>query len=131
MQPEYVESDYKQIFEHLKVRLKRRALVVFFSDLIDDINYNLFQEQFMSLRRKHLPLMILLKDIVLEQNAEARPKSAGDMYSAAAAADMVMRRAEAIQKLKQKRVHLLDILPKEATPALIDKYLYLKSRNLV
>jgi uncharacterized protein (DUF58 family) len=131
LQPEFVESDYKQMFEHLKVRLKRRALVVFFSDLIDDINYTLFQDQFMALRAKHLPLMILLKDLVLEQNAENPPETPGQVYSAAAAADMVMRRAEAIQKLRQKRIHLLDVLPKEATPALIDKYLYLKSRNLV
>lgn len=131
LQPEFVESDYKHIFEHLKSRLKRRALVVFFSDIIDDINYTLFQDQFLAMRRKHLPLMMLLKDEVLEKQAHSRPVDPKSMYATAAAADMVMRRAEAIQKMRQKRIQLLDVLPKDATPALIDKYLYLKSRNLV
>ena len=131
LQPEFVESDYQQIFEHLEVRLKRRALVIFFSDLIDDINYGLFYKHLSLLGRKHVPLILLLRDTLLMKNAELEPGKVEDAYVSAAAADMYMRRAEAIARFKQKKINLLDLLPHEVTPSLIDKYLEMKSRNLI
>jgi uncharacterized protein (DUF58 family) len=131
LQPDFVESNYQQVFEHLEVRLKRRALVVFFSDLVDDINYGLFYKYLSMLGRKHIPLMILLRDTLLMKNADLPPGKIEDVYVSAAAADMYMRRAEVIKKFRQRRVNLLDLLPHEVTPAVIDKYLDLKSRNLI
>ena len=131
LQPGFVESNYQQMFEHLKVRLKRRALIILFSDLIDDINYQLFYKYLSVLGRKHIPLIILLRDTLLMENADLPPEKVEDVYVSAAAADMVIRRAEAIKKFKQKKINLLDLLPHEVTPSLIDKYLELKSRNLI
>jgi uncharacterized protein (DUF58 family) len=131
LQPGFVESNYQQMFEHLKVRLKRRALIILFSDLIDDINYQLFYKYLSVLGRKHIPLIILLRDTLLMENADLPPGKVEDVYVSAAAADMVIRRAEAIKKFKQKKINLLDLLPHEVTPSLIDKYLELKSRNLI
>ena len=131
LQPDFVESNYQQIFEHLKIRLQRRALIILFSDLIDDINYRLFYKYLSVLNRKHIPLIILLKDILLKENADLAPEKIEDLYVSAAAADMYMRREEVIKKFKQKKINLLDVLPQEVTPALIDKYLELKSRNLI
>jgi uncharacterized protein (DUF58 family) len=131
LQPDFVESNYQQMFEHLKVRLKRRALIILFSDLIDDINYQLFYKYLSVLGRKHIPLIILLRDTLLMENADMPPGKVEDVYVSAAAADMVMRRAEAIKKFRQKKINLLDLLPHEVTPSLIDRYLELKSRNLI
>jgi uncharacterized protein (DUF58 family) len=131
LQPGFVESNYQQIFEHLKVRLKRRALIILFSDLIDDINYQLFYKYLSVLGRKHIPLIILLRDTLLMENANLPPGKVEDVYVSAAAADMVIRRAEAIKKFRQKKINLLDLLPHEVTPSVIDKYLQLKSRNLI
>jgi uncharacterized protein (DUF58 family) len=131
LQPGFVESNYQQMFEHLKVRLKRRSLIILFSDLIDDINYQLFYKYLSVLGRKHIPLIILLRDTLLMENADLPPGKVEDVYVSAAAADMVMRRAEAIKKFRQKKINLLDLLPHEVTPSLIDKYLELKSRNLI
>ena len=131
LQPDFVESDYQQVFEHLNVRLKRRALIIFFSDLIDDVNYTMFYKYLSILGRKHIPLIILLRDILLMKNADLSPRKVEDVYVSAAAADMYIRRADVVKKLRQKKINLLDLLPHEVTPALIDKYLELKSRNLV
>jgi uncharacterized protein (DUF58 family) len=131
LQPSFVESNYQQIFEHLQVRLKRRALVILFSDLIDDINYQLFYRYLSLLGRRHIPLVILLRDTLLMESADLEPHRVEDVYTAAAAADMVIRRAEAIKKFRQKKINLLDLLPQEVTPSLLDKYLELKSRNLI
>lgn len=131
LQPDFVESDYQQVFEHLNLRLKRRALVIFFSDLIDDVNYTLFYKYLSILGKKHIPLFILLRDILLMKNADLSPGKVEDVYISAAAADMYIRREDVIKKLRQKKINLLDLLPHEVTPALIDKYLELKSRNLV
>ncbi len=130
LQPSFVESNYQEMFEQLRVRLKRRSLIVLFSDLLDDINYGVFYKYLSLLGRKHLPLIILLRDILLQEHA-GRDGGAEEAYVSAAAADMYMRRAESIKKFRQKKVNLLDVLPREVTPALIDKYLELKSRNLV
>lgn len=131
LQPSFVESNYQLMFEHLRVRLKRRSLVILFTDIIDDINYQVFYKQLSVLNRKHLPLIILLRDTLLMENADLVPGKIEDVYRSAAAAEMFLRRVDVIKKFRQKKINLLDLLPHEVTPSLIDKYLELKSRNLV
>lgn len=131
LQPSFVESNYQHMFEHLRVRLKRRSLIIMLTDLIDDINYPMFYKHLSGLSRKHLPLMILLRDTLLMENADLSPGKIEDVYRSAAAADMYLRRADVIKKFRRKNINLLDLLPHEVTPSLIDKYLELKSRNMV
>ncbi|MCP4136810.1 MAG: DUF58 domain-containing protein [bacterium] len=129
LQPEYVESNYSYIFRYLHKKVKRRSLIVFLTDMIDDINYSVFKTGITQLSRKHLVLFILLRDIILSNHANAEALSVDDAYTAAAAREMFLNRNNAISKLKLNKVNVLDVLPQQLTAKLINKYLELKSKN--
>jgi uncharacterized protein (DUF58 family) len=99
--------------------------------MIDDINYQLYRQYFSMLNKKHYSLFILLKDILLYENAVKKINNSDEVYSSTAAREMYIRRNNAILKLKKHRINVLDLLPKQLTPGLINKYLEIKARNLI
>jgi uncharacterized protein (DUF58 family) len=129
LEPEMVESNYRLVFEYLRKRLNKRSIVIFFTDMIDDINFNLFAKYLGFINRKHIALFILLKDTVLAENAEASPDNLDGFFTSTAAKEMYLRREEAIWKLKLKKINVIDTLPGQLTPRLIDKFMEIKSRN--
>jgi len=130
LQPTFTESNYRLIFELLHRRLKKRSLIIFFTDMMDDINYPLFQKYLGLLNRKHLTLFILLRDHRLELCVQKEGELLSDIFTTAAAREMYMQRSDAVSRLKLHGINVLDLLPEMVTPGLIDKFLELKSRNL-
>ncbi|MBN2534093.1 MAG: DUF58 domain-containing protein [Spirochaetales bacterium] len=131
LKPEFVESNYRLILSYLRTRIKKRSLIIFFSDMIDDINYSLFSNSFSFLNKRHITLFILLRDTILMKNAENAPDSILDLFVSTSATEMFMRRKEAIAKLKHSGISVLDVLPTQVTPGLVDKYLEIKARNYI
>ena len=131
LQPEFVESNYRLILSYLRTRFKKRSLIIFFSDMIDDINYTLFSKSIHFLNKKHVTLFILLRDTILMNNAEKSPDTIRDLYVSTSAREMFLRRKEAITKLRHSGIAVIDVLPTQVTPRLVDKYLEIKSRNWI
>lgn len=131
LKPGFVESNYRLILSYLRKRIKKRSLIIFFSDMIDDINYNLFSTSFSFLNKRHVTLFILLRDIILMKNAEKAPGSILDLFVSTSAREMFLRRKEAIAKLRHSGISVLDVLPAQVTPRLVDKYLEIKARNYI
>lgn len=129
LKPEYVESNYNLIFNYLQKRAQKRSLIIFLTDLIDDINYETFKKGINHLSRKNLVLFILLRDTLLTENANKDIESIDDVFHRAAAQEMFTRRHRAIAKLKKRKIQVLDVLPHELSSNLINKYLELKSKN--
>ncbi len=121
LEPEYVESNYKLVFEYLHRKVKKRSLVVFLTDLIDDINYHVFKVGISRTAKKHQVLFILLRDILLSQNADKNIKVNEDLYTKAAAQEMFIRRKEAISKLIFNKVNVIDVIAAELSGRLINK----------
>jgi uncharacterized protein (DUF58 family) len=131
LKPEFVESNYRLILGYLRTRIRKRSLIIFFSDMIDDINYTLFKKHLSFLNKRHNTLFILLRDTILMECAEKVPASATELYVSASARDMFLRRRDAIAKLKLSGISVLDVLPQQVTPQLVDKYFEIKSRGLI
>jgi len=45
IQHKMLESDYQLLFDYLKVHLKKRTLVLFLTDIIDDAYFELFKKK--------------------------------------------------------------------------------------
>lgn len=131
LKPEFVESNYKHAFEFIKTRIKKRSLILFFTDIIDDLNYYIFRKYISLLNKKHLTLFILLRDYLLMKSVNTEPEDADELFSSTTAKEMFMKRNDTITKLRVNNINVLDVLPKQTTPRLIDKYLEMKSRNLI
>ncbi len=131
IQAESVESNYDLLFRYLRSSIKKRCLMVFISDIVDAINYSLFKSHLAFLNKRHLTLLLLLRDKVLEQTAEQDTEDLENLYESAAAKEMLLQRRNLIRKFKSSGIPCLDLLPAEVSPRLMEKYMEIKARNLL
>ena len=129
LQPEFVESNYAQVFNYLERTQKKRAFIIVITDMIDDIHYELFKKKIHWLSRKHFVLFILMQDTLLSLAAAQEAGTPEELYVKAAGREMLLQRNRAINKLKHYNINVLDVLPHELTGPLVNKYLELKARN--
>jgi len=133
--PDLVETDYEGAFTSLGPRLRKRSLVVLFTQILD---HNASQ-QLLRLTRgllpRHLPLVVLLRDPAIEALVQIEPRqfALGDHrpFITAAAAEVLSWREKLIRDLKRSGALVLDVLPRELSPSLINRYLEVKARQML
>lgn len=132
LHPELVETDYAAAFDLLSRRLRKRALVVLFTQIVDDVSAQSLLRFMRSLPRRHLPLCVLFRDGDVDRllETDAVPGDLG-WYVRGAAAETVLWRDRLVRDLKAGGAHVLQPLPKDLTPALVSRYLQIKAQQLL
>ncbi|MGH7361425.1 MAG: DUF58 domain-containing protein, partial [Candidatus Methylomirabilales bacterium] len=126
-----VEPDYPAAFAYLAARNRKRALTVIFTDVIDRTASDALVAMAGTLRPRHLPLAVTLRDPMLERIASARPHTVGQAYERAAAEELLQSRAEALAEMRGRGVLVLDVPPKNAGAAVVEQYGRLKRRGMI
>ena len=126
VEPTLVEPDYPGAFRYLAARNRKRALTVLFSDVIDRFASDALVAHVASLRPRHLPLAVTLRNPELDQVAALRPHAARDAFRKAAAEELLHAREEALGRMRRAGVLVLDVPPERAAQAVVAKYLELK-----
>ncbi|MGH7523846.1 MAG: DUF58 domain-containing protein [Gemmatimonadales bacterium] len=126
-----VEPDYPAAFAYLATHHRKRALTVLFTDVIDTTASDALVTQAGSLRPRHLPLAVTLRDPALERLATARPADAIEAFQRAAAEELLESRDAALSELRAGGVLVLDVLPDGAARAVVDRYEQLKRRAVI
>ncbi len=124
------EPDYRAAFEFLRARTARRALVVLFTDLVDDEASRALVAAVTRLAGNNLVLCCLLADPQLAEVATRVPASTVELYERVVAEDVREARARALAILRRRGVHTIDVPAERLTVATIQRYLELKSRFL-
>lgn len=124
--PRLVEPDYPAAFRYLAVRNRKRALTIFFTDVIDKLASQAMVANVGSLRRRHLPLVVTLRNPEIDRIAEAAPDGKADAYRRAAAEDLLAARGEALAQMRRTGALVLDTDPTTLSSAVVEKYLELK-----
>ncbi len=128
-QPKLVEPDYPAAFRYLAVRNRKRALTIFFTDVIDRLASEALVANVASLRPRHLPLVVTLRNPELDRAAASRPIAVGDAYRKAAAEELITARNDALLQMRRAGSLVLDVAPKDVSRAVVDQYLDLKRRG--
>ncbi|MGH7519262.1 MAG: DUF58 domain-containing protein, partial [Gemmatimonadales bacterium] len=126
-----VESDYPAAFRELALRNRRRALTVFFTDVIDRTASSALLTHAATLRPRHLPLAVTLRDPALERVAQAAPASVAVAFERAAAEELLHARDEALADMRRRGILVLDVAPAGAAEAVVERYEQLKRRGLL
>jgi len=130
-----VETDFEGAFAELTKRLRKRALVVLFTQVIDDVSAQTVLRQVRSLRPRHLPVCVLFRDPDLDRLAEPGGGLAtapdGELFVAAAAAETILWRERLVRDLKTGCALVLHVPPRQTTPAIINRYLQIKAQHLL
>ncbi|MEM1297798.1 MAG: DUF58 domain-containing protein [Pseudomonadota bacterium] len=125
------ETNHTLAMAHLHQRLKRRSLVVVFSDFVDTTTAELLVENITVLNKAHVMVFVALRDPGLEAIANAPPDGMTDVARAVSAAQMIRERRVVMERLVRMGVFVVDTLPEAATSQLISTYLTIKSRELI
>ncbi|MBL4689715.1 MAG: DUF58 domain-containing protein [Nannocystaceae bacterium] len=129
--PELRETDFRAAFLRVAGRLRKRSLIVIMTQVIDEGGAKDLLETTRTLGRRHLPLCVLLRDSQLEQLTQPSGGGVGALYDAAAAAELLARRDQLVRDLRNAGALVLDVLPADLTPALVNQYLEVKVRHLL
>jgi uncharacterized protein (DUF58 family) len=130
-----VETDFEGAFAELTKRLRKRALVVLFTQVIDDVSAQAVLRQVRGLRPRHLPVCVLFRDPELDRMAEPSTGLArgpdGELFGAAAAAETILWRERLVRDLRTGGALVLHVPPRQTTPAIINRYLQIKAQHLL
>jgi uncharacterized protein (DUF58 family) len=129
--PRLVESRYDQAFRYLASHCRKRSLVVLVTNLIDEVNANQVERYLTNLVGRHLPLGVLLRDHRLFEAVEVEHPADGQLWRAAAAAEILIWRHQVLADLQSKGVLSLDVFPEQMTAPLVNRYLEVKARHLL
>jgi uncharacterized protein (DUF58 family) len=124
-----VEPNYPAAFAYLAARNRKRALTVLFTDVIDRTASEALVAQVGTLRPRHLPLAVTLRDPALERLATTRPATAAAAFERAAAEELLQSREEALAEMRGRGVLVLDVPPSGASAAVVEQYNRLKRRG--
>jgi uncharacterized protein (DUF58 family) len=126
-----VEPDYPSAFTFLATRNRKRALTVLFTDVIDRTASDALVTHVASLRPRHLPLAVALRNPEIERLATTRPPNTAGAFERAAAEDLLQAREQALAVMRGQGVLILDVSPHGAAKAVVDQYHLLKRRALL
>jgi uncharacterized protein (DUF58 family) len=126
-----VEPNYPAAFAYLAARNRKRALTVLFTDVIDRTASEALVAQVGTLRPRHLPLAVTLRDPSLERLATVRPGTAEGAFERAAAEELLQSREAALTEMRAHGVLVLDVPPSGASAAVVGQYNRLKRRGVL
>jgi uncharacterized protein (DUF58 family) len=126
-----VEPNYPAAFSQLAARNRKRALTVVFTDVIDRTASEALVAQVGSLRPRHLPLAVTLRDPALDALSSRKPVTTEQAFERAAAEELLGAREEALAEMRRKGVLILDVPPARAAEAVVEQYTQLKRRGLL
>jgi uncharacterized protein (DUF58 family) len=128
---ERAEADHAAAAAALMSAQKRRALVVWLTDVAETAGVPDVIENAARLSPEHVVLFGLTRPTELTAIANAEPSSEDDMYRMLAVHETLDRREVLLKQLRQRGVHVLEMDPGDLTALLIDQYLSVKERNLI
>lgn len=121
--------DFRRLVEFVQVRMPRRALLLLFSDLLDEAQAQPLAENAAMLRRKHLAVCVTMHDPVARQIATSSAPNDSAVYTRAAAIDVLHDRETIKADLGSKGVGVVEAPPGELAVATVNRYLEIKARH--
>lgn len=125
------ETNFTLGLAELNFRLKRRALVVLFTEFIDTTTAELLLESVHRMTNRHAVIFVTLRDPLLPDIVDAKPERFQDIAEAVVAHDLLRDRAVVLERLTRMGVHCLEVPPRGLAVSLINRYLMIKERGLL
>ncbi|HEX2211204.1 MAG TPA: DUF58 domain-containing protein [Longimicrobium sp.] len=126
-----VEPNYPAAFTYLSKQVRKRSLLVLFTDLIDPLASAAVVSQLARAADRHLPLAVAIRNPDLEAAAALEPTDEAAVYRRAAAEELLQARAAALAAMQRAGVLVADTRPGDAVPAVVNRYLDVKRRGML
>ena len=131
LEPRFEESDYARVCAYLQTHLRRRSLVVLFTDVIDPLAQSMVLGELASLARRHFVLCVFMNDAAVVDALARVPAGAIDAYERDVAIGLERERGVAVTTLERAGVHVIDVPARSLSVSVINEYLRVKQRGLL
>lgn len=132
LHPKLSESAFQKALSAFDSRVKQRCLLMIFTQLLDDTAVDELTAQLRHIKKKHLPLVIILEDTDLSDIAAAPGESTGtprELFDRGAAAELLRWKAEAVATLKKNGALVIETPAVELNNKVINRYLTIKAQH--
>lgn len=131
LEPELIEPSYARAFQYISSNLKKRALVVILTDLVDKESSKELLTSLKLLRPRHLPLVVTIGDRDLNLTVGKVPTDLKEMFTQSAAEEIIHQRDAALRLVETQGGLALDVNVSSLAPSLLETYLKVKERGLL
>jgi uncharacterized protein (DUF58 family) len=128
---EAVEADHGAAAAALRNSQKRRALVVWLTEVAETAGVPDVIEYATSLVPRHVLLFATMRQQELAAMATLRPSTTTEMYRVLSAQEVVDRREALLRGLRQRGALVIETSPEALSGGLVDRYLAIKERGMV
>ncbi len=131
LEPRFVEPQYEEAFLWLQFRLRRRSLIVVFTDLLDEVASENLLEALTLLRVRHLTLCVAVRESEWDRILKQPPSTSYGVYERSVLQQGLRQRKKALGILLRKGSLVTDLAPSELSRGILDRYLDVKRRGLL
>lgn len=128
LEPALVEADHGGMVSTVLRGSSRRSLIVIFTELVPAVIEEGLLPALPALTARHTVLVAALRDPTIDELATGR-NDVGQVYTAAAAEQTLLRRRDLTETLRRRGVQVVDVPPTGYAAAVTDTYLALKAQG--
>jgi uncharacterized protein (DUF58 family) len=125
------ETNHTLGLTYLAGQLKRRSLIIIFSDFVDSTTAELMVETIRTLAKQHFIVYIALSDSSIKTLIEPDILTLDSVARSVAARQISQERRTVLETLSRLGVMCLDSTPEALTSDLIGRYIEIKSREML
>lgn len=131
VRPETVEANHAAAAAVLRKQQKRRALIVWLTEVAETAGIPEVVEHATTLVPRHILLFVTMRQPEVAAVTAAQPSSAGEMYRVLAALEATDRRESLLRSLGQRGALILETSPAALAAGVVDRYLEVKERGMI
>lgn len=126
-----VEADYAKAVTYLRAKQKKRALMILFTDLSGARASEKLLANMPRLTPQHVPLLVTIRDPVLDTEANQAPTESNAVYRRAVAEQLINERHLLLDNLQRRGVLTLDVDASKLSIEVVNRYLQIKRRAII
>ena len=131
IQADSVEADHAAAAAEIMSAQRRRALVVWLTDVAETAGIPDVIEQASAMTSRHAVLFAVMRHPAIHAVASDAPGTPAEMYRLMAAQEAMERRAALLSSLGQHGALIMEVSPAELAAGLVDRYLEIKDRGVL
>lgn len=125
------ETNFTLALADLNQRLKRRALVVLFTEFVDTVTAELLLDSIQRVANRHVIVFVTMRDPSMAELLDASPDNVRSAARSVIAHDMTRERAIVFERLTRMGIHVVDVPAGQIATRVVNAYFEIKKRNLL
>ena len=125
------EADYSSLYVQLKHRVKRRSLLLLYTNFESIHSLDRQLPYFQKLAKDHLLVVIFFENTELDELVNAPVKDTLSMYQKVIAEQFAFEKTQVVKILRKHGIQTILTKPQELSISVINKYIELKARQLI